>query len=123
MRSTKEWIGKTDDAKAPDYVRLRVFLKHDGRCHITGRKIRPGDKWELEHIVAICNGGENRESNLAPALVAAHKGKTRQDRAEKQRADSIRRRHIGIKPQSKFRGWRKMNGQVVWAKDRPWGHS
>ena len=45
MRSVAEWIGKTDNAKAPNRVRLRVFLRYDGKCWLTGRKIRPGDKW------------------------------------------------------------------------------
>ena len=118
MRSTEEWIAKHDDQRVPDYVRLRVFRDRGGICHITGRKIRVGDKWELEHIIALCNGGQHRESNLAPALVAPHKIKTRADRREKADTDRITRKHIGIRPPTKFKGWRKMNGQVVWARDR-----
>lgn len=118
MRAIPEWIGKTDDSKVPDHVRARIFLREDGRCHISTRKIRPGDKWELEHIIAICNGGQHRESNLAPALVAPHKVKTRQDRAQKKRDDRVQRRHIGIKKPTSFRGWKKMDGSPVWAKDR-----
>ena len=40
-RAVPEWIGKTPDTKVPPRVRLRVFEKHDGTCHISGRKIRP----------------------------------------------------------------------------------
>jgi hypothetical protein len=36
-----------------------------------------GDKWQLDHIVALINGGEHRESNLAPILDAEHKAKTK----------------------------------------------
>lgn len=119
MRSVKEWIGKTDDTPAPPRVRLRVFERHHGVCYLSGRKIGPGEAWELEHIVALCNGGENRESNLAPALVAAHKVKTAADRKLKAKDDRVRKRHAGIKKPSKFACSRnskfkkKIDGTVV----------
>lgn len=94
--SLKEWVGKTDDSRPPRHVRLRVFEGHGGICYLSKVKIQVGDKWELEHIVAICNGGENRESNMAPALVAPHKAKTKQDRATKAKNDSVRQKHLGI---------------------------
>jgi hypothetical protein len=65
-RSIPEWIAKHDDQAVPPRVRLRVFAAHDGICHISGRKIAAGERWELEHKVALCNGGQHRESNLAP---------------------------------------------------------
>jgi 5-methylcytosine-specific restriction endonuclease McrA len=92
-----EWIGKTDDARVPPYVRLRVFEAFKGTCYLSGRKIMAADKWELEHKIALCNGGEHRESNFAPALVAPHKIKTKQDRATKAKNDSVRKKFLGIK--------------------------
>ena len=65
------WVGATDDAKVPPRVRLRVFEAHGGRCWLSGRKIMPGDKWELDHKVALINGGRHAEDNLAPALSEA----------------------------------------------------
>jgi 5-methylcytosine-specific restriction protein A len=118
MRSVEEWIGKTDDAAIPARVRMRVFLKHDGRCHITGRKITPGDYWECDHIVALCNGGEHRESNLAPALRDAHRQKTASDVKLRAKIDRIRKRNMGIKKKSTFpcskdsRFKKKLNGTV-----------
>jgi 5-methylcytosine-specific restriction protein A len=117
-RTVPEWIGKTDDTPAPPRVRARVFLAHEGVCHITGRKIAPGEKWELDHVVALINGGENRESNLAPALVAAHKAKTAQDVAQKAKDARVRGKHIGAAPAprrplpgSKASGWKvKLDG-------------
>ncbi len=119
MRTVDEWVGKDDDARPPPRVRIRIFERHSGICHLSGRKIRPGEKWEVEHVLAIALGGENRESNLAPALVAPHKAKTAQDRKQKARNDRVRKRHLGIRKPSKMAGsrdskWkRKMNGQVV----------
>lgn len=118
-RELPEWIGKTDDTKAPPRVRLRVFERHGGICYLSGRKIMPGDKWELEHILAIINGGENRESNMAPALVEPHKIKTAQDLAQKSKDYRVRAKHNGIKKPSRFPGsrdsrWKKkMDGTVV----------
>ena len=95
-RSVPEWIGKTPDAKVPDHVRLRIFRDHDGRCHISGRKITPADAWELEHIVPLSMGGEHRERNMAPALRDKHKAKTRQEAASRARGDAAAKRHLGI---------------------------
>lgn len=119
MRSTAEWIGKDDDAKPPAYVRLRVFNAYNGICYLSDTVIRPGDDWDLEHILAICNGGENREANMAPALVAPHKVKTKADRHIKAKNDRVRKKHIGLKKPSSFQGsrdsiWKKkIDGSVV----------
>lgn len=97
-RSVPEWIGATDDTPVPPRVRLRVFEAHGGRCHLSGRKIMPGDLWECDHVRAIINGGENRESNLAPALKDKHREKTDDDVAEKAHIDRVRKKHLGIWP-------------------------
>ena len=106
-RSVPEWIGKTDDAMPSKAVRLRIFDAHGGRCHVTGRKIGAGDKWALDHITALCNGGENRESNLAPILEEAHKAKTAEDVAIKAKTNRIRAKHLGLhKPKTPLPGGR-----------------
>lgn len=119
-RSTPEWIGKTDDTPAPPRVRLRVFEAHGGICHLTGRKIGPGDQWDLDHVQALCNGGENRESNLAPALRAAHREKTAQDVAVKSKDRRVKAKHLGIHESKaplpggkKSKLKRKVDGTVV----------
>lgn len=117
MRKRPEWIGATPDAAIPPRVKLRVFERHGGVCHISGRKIAAGERWECDHVVALANGGENRESNLAPALYKPHKAKTAADVAEKAKTARVRSKHLGIKkpkrpmPGSKASGWkRKMDG-------------
>lgn len=97
-RAVPEWIGATPDTAIPARVRLRVFEAYGGVCYLSKRKIRPGDKWEAEHIIALINGGENRESNLAPALVDAHKDKTAKDMAIKSKTARIKAKHLGIAP-------------------------
>jgi len=100
-RELPEWVGKTPDTPAPARVRLRVFEAHGGRCYLSGRKIMPGDAWELDHVRALINGGLNVESNLAPALKAAHREKTNADVAEKAKVARVRMKHLGIWPASK----------------------
>ena len=68
MRTVPEWIGETPATALPLRVKLRVFDRHGGRCHWSGKKIAAGDRWDVDHICALANGGENRESNLAPIL-------------------------------------------------------
>lgn len=112
-REVPEWIGKTDDSRPPPRVRVRVFEKHGGICYLTSRVIRAGDKWELEHIIAIINGGENRESNLAPALVAPHKIKSAEDMRQKSKNYRVRAKHLGIRKPSRLqsRGFEKAPAQ------------
>jgi 5-methylcytosine-specific restriction protein A len=119
-RAVPEWIGATDDTPIPPRVKLRVFEKHAGRCYLSGRKIMPGDAWECDHVLAIINGGQNRESNLAPALKAKHRVKSDDDMAIKSKTARIRAAHLGIKPTSKrkipsrpfapTRDWRQADG-------------
>lgn len=119
-RSVPEWVGKNPDTKVPPRVRDRIFERCGGVCHISGRKIRAGEKWELEHIEPLALGGEHRELNMAPALVAPHKEKTRQERRLKAKEDRKRKKHLGIHKSrftlpggrdSKFK--RKVDGTVV----------
>lgn len=63
-RSLPIWIGATDDTPAPPRVRVRVFERCDGKCTQCGRKLRPGEAWTLEHLIALINGGRNAEDNL-----------------------------------------------------------
>ena len=96
-RSTEEWIGLTPDTPAPSYVKLRVYERYGGFCHIAKRKIAAGEPWDIDHVEALCNGGENRENNLAPALRDKHKGKTAKDRAIKAKTDKQKKSHLGIR--------------------------
>lgn len=63
-RIVKEWTGKNDNDAIPPRVKLRVFLKFNKRCAectlLIAGKLRP----EYDHIRALINGGQHRESNL-----------------------------------------------------------
>lgn len=114
-RSVPEWIGATDDAAIPPRVRVRVFEQAGGKCEVCTRKLGPADKWQADHVLAIINGGANRESNLRCICDWCHKAKTKTDVGEKASVYAKKAKHIGAKPK---RPWhpglrKKLNGQVV----------
>lgn len=102
-RSVDEWIGRTPDSRPPPRVLLRIFEANHGIDYLSGRKIHPGEPWQADHVIAIINGGENRESNMRPVLIDSHKVKTKADVAEKAKVAAIAKRHVGItKPTGKI---------------------
>lgn len=122
-RSTKEWVGKTDDTPVPPRVRLRVLKKFGGRCATCTRAITPGVAWTCDHVIAMINDGENRESNLQPLCnEVCNPPKNATDVAEKSRVYVRAAAHAGIKLRSSGRSfpcgrntpWKKrVDGSVV----------
>jgi 5-methylcytosine-specific restriction endonuclease McrA len=109
MRSTEEWIGKNDDQTPPPRVRIRVFDSAGGKCHLCGRKISAGEYWQCDHVIALCNGGINRESNLLPACRNCCYRKTGEDIAEKSAIAEKRKKHL-LPKEPKGRGFQKPPG-------------
>jgi 5-methylcytosine-specific restriction endonuclease McrA len=50
----------------------------------------------MDHVKALINGGENRESNLRPSHRKCHVEKTALDLAEKAKVATVRKKHLGI---------------------------
>jgi 5-methylcytosine-specific restriction protein A len=99
-RAVAEWIGSSHDAKVPMRVRLRIFERERGICHLSGRRISAAEPWDLDHKIALINGGEHRESNLFPALRDKHREKSKHDVAEKAFIYASRAKHIGARAPS-----------------------
>lgn len=120
-RTVPEWVGKTPDTQIPQRVRLRVLLAADGKCSDCGRKLGvAGEPVEFDHIIALANGGENRETNLQALCRPCHRAKTNQDVAQKAKDRRVRAKHMGIKetrnplPGGRKSRWKKkMDGTVV----------
>ena len=113
-RSVPEWIGKTDDSRPPPHVRLRIFERFKGICHWSKRTIRPGDLWDVDHVEALINGGENRESNMAPILRGKpHKEKTAADVAEKSKVYRKKAKHLGLKRRRRTIPSRRFDGTPI----------
>jgi hypothetical protein len=114
-RAVAEWIGASPDSPVPDRVKLRVLEKFNHRCHWSDRPITEGDAWDVDHVKALINEGENRESNLAPILRGKpHKEKTAQDMQMKSKAYQSKRRRFRLhKAKQPIQGWKKFDGTPV----------
>src|SRR5579859_7794741 len=118
-RDVQEWYGKSPNSKPPPRVLLRILRRYNSTCYLTNVEIRDGDYWEAEHIKTLEDGGENRESNLAPALKKPHIAKTKAENRARAKADKKAKAAFGIKKRSRWalpcgKGskWRKkLNGK------------
>lgn len=121
-RSVTEWIGKSPETSVPARVKIRIIDAQNGKCGCgCGVKLgMAGEVIEFDHITALINGGENRESNLRALRKRCHKSKTAQDVAEKSTVARKRKKALGLQPAkssipgSKGSRWkRKIDGTVV----------
>lgn len=85
-----------------DAKRLRVWEAHKGVCHICECKVWPGEDWEVEHVIPLALGGADDETNMRPAHVDCHAGKTRSDNKSWSKAKRIAKKIAGIKKRSTF---------------------
>lgn len=100
-RLVAEWIGKTPDARPPKSVIDRLFLRQNGRCALTGRKMMPADEKHADHIIPLKDGGENKETNLQLVLATPHREKTAVENKERAKERRMRLKHAGLWPKSK----------------------
>lgn len=103
--------------------KAKLFLERDGRCHRCTRKLRSGDHWTDEHIIALQNGGTNDWENRGICCSNCFKPKNAEDakKAAKGRRVAVqtfvpRRERQSKKPMpfgknSRFK--KKMNGQII----------
>lgn len=102
-RSVPEWIGKTDDSMPPPRVRQRIFEKACGKCHICGLDIKTAESWHADHVIALIEGGENRESNLKPAHGHCNLAKANGEKTRKAKVQRTKEKHTGArKPKSQI---------------------
>jgi hypothetical protein len=101
----------------------REMLDRSGgicECHrIPGMKacglpLGPGNTF-FEHIVQCAIGGDNSADNGAALTRTCWKLKTRmQDVPIIKRVRDRRNANYGIRPRSRFRGWRRFDKTIVW---------
>ena len=118
-RSVPEWVATHPDQDVPPRVRFRIWLRDGGVCQCGCTTKIVCKDWDLDHKVALVNGGEHRETNLQVMLRAHHRDKTKADVAEKSRVRRKAMRHAGIRkrkhliPGSVGTPWRKrLDGTV-----------
>ena len=108
-RALLEWIGKTPDTPVPPRVKLSVLDRQNYRCAGCTRKITAGERWHCDHVIALINGGANRESNLQYLCSWCHEEKTANDVAIKSTVARKRKKHYGIGGKK----WRPLLGTIA----------
>jgi 5-methylcytosine-specific restriction endonuclease McrA len=61
---------------------LRIFQAHEGKCYRCQRKLGPRDGYDIDHIIALENGGTDDDANLAPCCDWCHTEKSADDHAQ-----------------------------------------
>jgi len=95
-RKTPEWIGNTPETSAPRRAKIRILERQDEKCTSCGIQLGEIMKPEFDHIIALVNGGENRESNLQALCKPCHKNKTKLDVAEKAKIAKRKQKRFGL---------------------------
>jgi len=80
-------------------MRVRIFDAASGVCHLCKLPINAtrGEKWHVEHVKPLWEGGSDDESNMAPAHVDCHATKSSEEAAPRAKGTRQRASHIGIK--------------------------
>lgn len=112
-RQIPEWIGASDDVAIPQRVKLRIFQRFGGVCPSCTRKLQPG-KWAVDHVLALINGGQHRESNLQPLCTSpCHSAKTKTDVALKSKTYRRQLKAAGVKARKRTIPGRRFNGEPI----------
>lgn len=98
-----EWFGKHDDHDPPPGIKRRIKASASECCEVCGIFVRYGG--QVDHTIALCNGGENRETNLRWLCKTCHGAKTAKDIKQKAADHKTQISLAGLK--SKGRGWPK----------------
>lgn len=72
----------------------RIFHAAGGKCHKCKRKLGPADDYDIDHIIALENGGTDEDSNLAPCCDWCHVEKTADDHETAGHSRRAATRHV-----------------------------
>ena len=95
-----------------------AYARCGGNCEACGGTLQ-GTRIEYDHIVKCFDRPDNSLGNCQVLhATPCHREKTNRDIKAAAKTKRIIRRERGIRKPTRFRGWRRMNGEIVWAKDR-----
>jgi 5-methylcytosine-specific restriction protein A len=78
-RAVKPWVGRRPESMPGQIVLLRLYSKQDGKCACGCGMVMnlERDEIDVDHRVALIDGGENAELNLQLLLREHHRTKTK----------------------------------------------
>ena len=83
----------------------RIFAAHDGKCHECKRKLRAGDDYEIDHVLALATGGSDDDANCAPICSGCHLVKTKGDVTAAAKIKRVATGHTVPRKFRQSRGW------------------
>lgn len=119
MRDVEEWVGANDNTAIPPRVKERIARKAGDCCQNCKRPIGGRLRPEFDHVTPLILGGKHAESNLQLLCSECHSAKSKLDVKLKAKLARVRRRHLGIRPKSRFacsrdgKFKRKVSGEIV----------
>lgn len=102
-----------------DQQKAKLFLERHGCCRECGRRLGPADKWIVEHVIALENGGTNDWDNLGITCEWCKPKKDAADHAKAAKTRSVATNHVVPRSERKrqgFSGWKRFDGSIVWRK-------
>lgn len=84
----------------------KIYARHDGKCASCGRKLMAGDDYEIDHKIALANGGTDDDDNLQLLCEGCHILKTGDDVSEAAKGKRRFRKHVVPSRFKPKRGWR-----------------
>ena len=84
----------------------RIHAAAHGCCHVCGRKLGPSDDYEIDHVIALENGGSDDDENLRPCCSWCHGMKTGDDHEQAGHARRTYTKHNVPARFRKSRSWR-----------------
>jgi 5-methylcytosine-specific restriction protein A len=105
-RAIPEWVAKSDDARIPDKVKLRVRDRQKGDdglpiCPECGLPIRAGQGLDYDHEVPLIDGGRHAELNLRAIHRRCHANKTSAEATQRASDRVTVKSHYGLKEPSR----------------------
>lgn len=85
---------------------LRIFQARGGHCADCKRKLGPQDDWDVDHVIALENGGTDDDSNLQVLCEWCHKPKTADDHGKAAKGRRMAVKHQVPRKFKQRRGWR-----------------
>ena len=110
--------------------RAAIFARRGGTCGDPrlgdanwgcGRKLRPGDRWRVEHSQALENGGTDDDENKWISCEWCWPAKDAADHGKAAKSRDVYTKHVVPRDGRKrggFKGWRRFNGAPVWRASR-----